>query len=68
MFQHTLHWCVGCQTRQSHQAQPVILSNAVVVRSIDKRQRQQPLLLEIALVNAREAACDHRRATQQPWR
>ena len=50
---------------QPDEAEPVVRADAVVVRGILECQRQQPLLFQIGLVNARKAASDYRGATQQ---
>ena len=56
--------------RRRHRGQPdqteaVVLANAIVVIRIAKGQREQPLLLQIGLVDAREAAGNHGRTTEQ---
>src|SRR5438105_3222185 len=61
----------GCPRRQAPEAgdaHPVGLAEAVVVGGIRKRQRQDPLLLQVRLVDAREAPRDHRPAAEVPRR
>src|SRR5688572_20835029 len=55
----------GGQARQADQAQAVVLADPVVVGRILERQREQPLLLEVRLVDAGEAARDDGGAAQQ---
>src|SRR5277367_3169280 len=59
--------------RRRHRGQPdqteaVVLADAIVVIRIAKSQREQPLLLQIGLVDAREAAGNHCSAAEQSWR
>src|SRR5208283_979562 len=50
---------------QPDEAEPIVRADAVIVRRILEGQRQQPLLFQIGLVNARKAASDNRGASQQ---
>ena len=56
------------QVLQSDEADAVVLTDAVVVRQVTERERQQPLLLQVAFVDAGEAADDDRHATKEPRR
>ena len=58
----------GGEPGQVQQAQPVVGGQPLVVGRIIEGERQQALLLEVALVDAGQAAGDHRRAAQQPRR
>ena len=60
------HWTAGRQIDHTDQADAVVLSNALVVIRALECQRQQPLLFLIRLVNARDAAGDHRHAAEKP--
>src|SRR5471030_2401961 len=57
-----------CKTVKPDQVEPVIGQNPVVVVRIDKRQCKHALLLQVRLMNASEAAGNHRRTTQKPRR
>ncbi len=53
---------------QPDQAETVVLADAIVVIRIAKGQREQPLLLQIGLVDAREAAGNDGRTAEQSRR
>src|ERR1700733_4709643 len=50
------------------QTEAVVLAEAIVVIRIAKGQSEQPLLLQIGLVNAREAASNHGSTAEQSRR
>ncbi len=54
------HRPAGRQIGHTDEADTVVLPNALVVIRILECKRQQPLLFQIRLVNACEAAGDHR--------
>ena len=60
------HRPFGRQIDHTDKADVVVLSNALVVIRILECQRQQPLLFQIRLVNARKAAGDHRHTAKKP--
>jgi hypothetical protein len=57
---------VGREARDAADADAVFLLDLLVVRRIDEGQRQDSLLLQVGLVDAREAANDHGRGAEQP--
>src|SRR5271156_7194590 len=54
--------------RQPDQTEAVVFADAIVVLRIAKGQREQPLLLQIGLVDAREAAGNHCSTAEQSRR
>src|SRR5262245_61193516 len=64
----TLDGLARSQVLQSDEADAVVLTDVIVVRRIAKRERQQPLLLQVAFVDAGEAADDDRHTTKEPRR
>src|SRR6516165_8635816 len=54
-----------CYTGQSEEAQPIVGTDAVVIRWVLEGQRQQALLFQIGFVYPRKAAGDHRRTSEQ---
>ena len=53
---------------ESDEADAVVLPDVVVVRRVAEGERQQALLFQVALMDAREASDDDRRPAQEPWR
>ena len=53
---------------KADQADPVVLADALVVGRIAEGQREQALLLQVRLVDPREATGDDRGPAEQPWR
>src|SRR5215831_11102060 len=68
MLDDTLDGFPRSQILQSDEADTVVLTDAVVVCRVTKRERQQTLLLQVALVDAGEAAHDDGYTTQQSRR
>src|SRR6266705_6030063 len=68
MLDDALYGLTRRQVLESDEAYTVVLTEAVVVRRVTERERQQPLLLQVALVDAGEAAHDDRHTAQQPRR
>src|SRR5580658_11381482 len=64
----TFDWLRRRHRGQPDQAETVVLANAIVVIRIAKGQREQPLLLQIGLVDAREAAGNDGRTAEQSRR
>src|SRR5262249_32463024 len=58
----------GSEIREPRQADAVVLADLVVVRGVGERERQQALLLQVALVDAREGPGDHGRSAQKARR
>ena len=58
----------GRQLREADEADAIVLADLVVVGRVAERQRQQALLLQVGLVDAREAARDDGRAAEQARR
>jgi hypothetical protein len=63
--EHALDGRSGGQMGEPHQAQQVVLADALVVCGLGEGQRQEPLLLEVGLVDAGEAPGDDSRAVEQ---
>ena len=61
-----LHRLAGAHGGEADEAQPIVLADAVVVRGILEGQGHEPLLLEIRLVDPREAPGDDGGAAEQP--
>src|SRR5262249_31972258 len=57
----------GREARESRDAHPIHLLEQVVVLGVRERQRQDPLLLQIRLVDAREALDQSRSRSEVPW-
>src|SRR5437868_3133907 len=54
-----LHWLSGSQCAQSYYTDAILLLNLLVILRISKGQGQDPLLLQIRLVNSSKALCDN---------
>src|SRR6516164_9148300 len=68
MFDAALDRFSGRELRQSDEIDAVALANTIVVVWLGESERQQPLLLQIGLVNAREAPRDDGGAAEQTGR
>src|SRR5260370_26930480 len=68
LVDHHLHRLARGQPGQPFDADPVRLLEQVVVRRLGERERQDPLLLEVRLVDAGEALDDHDLAAEVPRR
>src|SRR6185437_15104267 len=66
VYQAASYRLAGRQLPQSEQAQPIVRPDPLVVVRVGEGQGEQALLLEVRLVNAGEAARDHRRAAEEP--
>src|SRR5262245_46288136 len=56
----------GRQVLEAGQADAVVLTDLVVVRGVAEGERQQPLLLQVAFVDAREGPGDDGGSAQEP--
>src|SRR5215831_19114381 len=58
----------GREILETGEAQTVVLADLVVVRRVGERERQQPLLLEVTLVDSREGSGNDGGAAQESRR
>ena len=64
----TLNRLARSQVCQSDKAYAVIFAYAIIIPGVAEGQSDKALLLEIGLVDSREATGDDRRAAQEPGR
>jgi hypothetical protein len=53
------------ELRESHEVEEIAIPDLIVVGAVTEGQRKDPLLLQVRLVDAREAPRDDRRTAEQ---